>query len=137
MSRRLNILVPDVLTLEAMTRNKRTARMLSGSATYQLLRETFYDTPEGTLRESRVTLRLRAAARGRQVLHLRVMDAVNLQGVVEETILETPVVNGGLYGTLTGTSEVASRVRELTEPDALRAARMAWRPRPAASCHRR
>jgi hypothetical protein len=119
-SRRLNIPIPDALTLEAMAGAKRTARMSGGQSTYQLLRETFFDTPEGTLRENQITLRLRAEARGRQVLELRVLDAVNLQGVVEETILETPVVSGGLYGTLAGTSEVATRVREFTELDALR-----------------
>ena len=120
MSRRLNIPIPDALTLEAMAGAKRTARMSGCQSTYQLLRETFFDTPEGTLRENQITLRLRAEARGRQVLELRVLDAVNLQGVVEETILETPVVSGGLYGTLAGTSEVATRVREFTELDALR-----------------
>jgi len=119
-SRRLNIPIPDALTLEAMAGAKRTARMSGCQSTYQLLRETFFDTPEGTLRENQITLRLRAEARGRQVLELRVLDAVNLQGVVEETILETPVVSGGLYGTLAGTSEVATRVREFTELDALR-----------------
>jgi len=120
MSRRLNIPVADVQALEHIATTKRPARMSAGRPTYQLLRETFFDTPDGILRDNRITLRLRVEARGRQVVELHVMDAVNLQGVVEETILETPVVDGGLYGTLAGTSEVASRLRELTDLAALR-----------------
>ena len=46
MSRRLNIPIPDALTLEAMAGAKRTARMSGCQSTYQLLRETFFDTPE-------------------------------------------------------------------------------------------
>jgi polyphosphate kinase len=67
-----------------------------------------------------MTLRLRAEARGHAVVELVIAQGVSLQGVVEERVLETPVVGGGFYATLSGSSEVALRVREIVEPDALR-----------------
>ena len=45
-------------------------------------------------------------------------QGVNLQGITEVQFVETPVVGGGLYGTLSGESEVATRVREVVEVDA-------------------
>jgi len=53
-------------------------------------------------------------------VELTVAEEVNLGGIVEEAAFETPVVDGGLYATLAGSSELASRVRSVVEPDALR-----------------
>ena len=70
--------------------------------------------------ERRMRLAVRIDAGGRQVARLAVTEAVNLTGIVEESIFEVPLEGGGLYATLTGPSELATRVRAVTEPDALR-----------------
>jgi polyphosphate kinase len=118
--RRLNLPVQNQATFTDLTERRRILGMLPTKPTYQLLRETFFDTQDGALRDRAMTLRLRSEARGRDVLELTVKEAVNLQGVVEETSLETPVVGGGFYATLKDSSEVASRVKEIVEPEALR-----------------
>ena len=120
MSRRLNLPVQDIALLEQLAASRRLGGMFAGKSTYTLLRKTYFDTPDGALAERDMTLRLRMEAQGRQVVELTIQDDLNLQGVVEETVLETQVVGGGLYATMCGTSEVATRVREVADPAALR-----------------
>ena len=120
MSRRLNLPVQDIALLEQLAASRRLGGMFAGKSTFLLLRKTYFDTPGGLLRERGMTLRLRMEAQGRQVVELTIQDDLNLQGVVEETVLETPAVGGGLYSTICGASEVATRVREVVDPAALR-----------------
>jgi polyphosphate kinase len=95
--------------------------MSASRSSFNLFRETYFDTADGGLRDNGMTLRLRVEAQGRQLIQLIARGkTVSLQGVVEETCLETPVVDGGLYATLSGASEVATRVREVVDPYALR-----------------
>ncbi len=120
MSRRLNLSVRDIELLEHLAASRRLAGMFPGKSAFLLLRETYFDTPDGLLRERGMKLCLRVEARGRQVVELTVQDVVNLQGVVEETVLEIPVVGGGLYSTVSGQSEVATRLRGVADMAALR-----------------
>jgi len=120
MIRRLNVPVPDVARFAELNGKRRPLGMLASGTKYYLLRETYFDTTDGALAERGMTLRLRSEARGRSVVELGVAEGVSLQGVVEERILETPVVGGGLYSTLAADSEVATLVRAVAEPDALR-----------------
>jgi hypothetical protein len=120
MIRRLNAPVVDIARFAELTGKRRPLGMLAAGTTYQLLRETYFDSADGALSGRGMTLKLRAEARGHSVLELAVAEGVNLQGVVEERVLETPIVGGGVYATLAKDSEVATRVREVIEPDALR-----------------
>lgn len=120
MSRRLNLSVRDIELLEHLAASRRLAGMFPGKSAFLLLRETYFDTPDGLLRERGMKLCLRVEARGRQVVELTVQDVVNLQGVVEETVLEIPAVGGGLYSTVSGQSEVATRLRGVADMAALR-----------------
>ena len=86
MSRRLNLSVRDIELLEHLAASRRLAGMFPGKSAFLLLRETYFDTPDGLLRERGMKLCLRVEARGRQVVELTVQDVVNLQGVVEETV---------------------------------------------------
>ncbi len=67
-----------------------------------------------------MTLRLRLEAGGLRTLSLVSVSAMNLEGVVEESVLEEPVTGDGLYQTLAGQTELASRLREFVDPVALR-----------------
>jgi polyphosphate kinase len=120
MTRRLNLPVDDEQLLERLASAPRPLGMAGGAHHYQVLRETFYDTSDGLLRDRRMALRTRLHADGTQTLELGRLTAVNLQGVVEETILEEPAVGGGLYAALSTSSELATLVREVTDPAALR-----------------
>jgi polyphosphate kinase len=94
--------------------------MSAGRTDYRLLRETYFDTLDGALRERRMTLRLRLDATGLQTLALASVSAVNLEGVVEETVIEEPVSGSGVYASLSGGTELATRLREIADPVALR-----------------
>ena len=120
MIRRLNLPVPDEAVFTDLVERRRILGMNPTRPTYQLLRETYFDTTDGALRARGMTLRIRSEARGREVLELTIREGVSLDGIVEETSFETPVVGGGLYATLVGHSEIASRVKDVVEPDALR-----------------
>jgi polyphosphate kinase len=120
MSRRLNVPVVDESTLTRVSLARRPLGMRASRATYQIIRETYFDTSDGALEQRRMTLRLRSEGGGRQVVQLSVIDGLSLSGVADQCVFETPVVGGGLYATLAGSSEVATRVRAIAEPDALR-----------------
>ena len=120
MIRRLNSPVADEAIFAQLARSARPLGMRATRPTYGLLRETYFDTRGGALRERRMTLCVRADAGGQDVVEVSVTEPVKLDGVVEEVCFETPVVGGGLYATLEGSSEVATRVRAIAEPDALR-----------------
>lgn len=120
MIRRLNVPVSDVARFAELTSKRRPLGMNASKPTWQLLRETYFDTSDGALEARGMTLRVRAEARGRSVVRLVIRESVNLQGIVEQVMLESPIVGEGLYTTLAGESEIATRVREVVEPDALR-----------------
>ena len=120
MSRRLNVPVTDESALARVSLARRPLGMRASRAAYQVIRETYFDTSDGLLEQRRMRLRLRSEGGGRQVVELSVADDMSLSGVADESVFETPVVGGGLYATLAGSSEVATRVRAVTEPDALR-----------------
>jgi len=119
-ARSLSFPVPSEEILEAMASAARPLGMRAGQAEYRLLRETYFDTPDGTLRERRMTLCLRLDATGLRTVTLVSVSAMNLEGVVEESVLEEPVTGEGLYETLAGQTELASRLREIVDPVALR-----------------
>jgi len=120
MSRHLNVPVTDEGAFARLDAARRPIGMMASRPSFQILRETYFDTSEGALAERRMVLRLRAEARGRSVVELAVTEGLNLAGIVEVSSFETPVVDGGLYATLAGSSEVATRVRAGVDPDALR-----------------
>ena len=120
MIRRLNAPFGDPVGFADLIERRRPLGMHAAKPIYHLLREMYFDTNDGALAERGMRLRLRSEARGHQVVELLIGEAVNLQGITEVQFVETPVVSGGLYGTLSGDSEVATRVREVVEVDALR-----------------
>lgn len=120
MIRRLNVPVPDVARFAELTAKRRPLGMIASRSSWHLLRETYFDSTDGVLEARGMTLRVRAEANGRRVVRLVIRESVNLQGIVEQLMLETPIVGEGLYATLAGDSEIATRVREIVEPDALR-----------------
>ena len=120
MSRRISLPVRDERALDEIACTKRPFGMYPGRVTHKLLRETWFDTSDEALRERRLTLRLRLDAGGRSTVRLTRVTGVSLEGVVEEEVLESPVVGGGLYATLAGAGELATLVRGVVEPAALR-----------------
>jgi len=120
MIRRLNVPVVDAAGFAALTEKRRPLGMTGTKPAFHLLRETYFDSSDRALAEKGMTLRVRSEVRGRSVVELLLAERVSLQGVVEEQVQETPVVAGGLYATLGGESEVATRVREVVGVDALR-----------------
>jgi len=120
LTRRLNFAVGDEATFHQLATGRRLLGMVATKPSYHLLRETYFDTLDGALAERRMTLALRLDAMGRQVVELVETEAVTLTGMVEQSIYEAPVEGTGLYSTLAGSSEVATRVRAVADPDALR-----------------
>ncbi|MDP2956654.1 MAG: polyphosphate kinase 1 [Longimicrobiales bacterium] len=116
----LGITVPEPGVLERVASAPRPLGMRSGRAAYALLRETYFDTRDGALEDRTLALCLRLEASGRQTLELRRKASVTLSGVEEVEIFSTPVLKGGFYATLSGDSELATLIREVADPSALR-----------------
>lgn len=119
MIRRLNVPVPDTARFLALAEKRRPLGMWTTKPGFRLLRDTYFDTSDGTLADRDMTLRIRSEARGHQLLKLTINCGVNLQGVMELETFETPMA-GGFYQTLSGDSEIAARIREVVDPAALR-----------------
>ena len=121
MNRKLGLPVPGDDVLERLAATPGLFGRPAGPSAYRLLREIYFDTPDGTLREAGLLLRLRLDAGGEQAVVLTLAeDAVSLQGILRERDLELEVTGGGIYAALEGTSELAARVRALVAPAALR-----------------
>lgn len=121
MRRRLTLHVASEHLLDRIATHPRALGLPAAKTTFEVLREMYFDAPDGTLRDRRMTLRLSMKTSGLQVLELSIRSAVNLQGVVEEELLTAPLGQGqGLYEGLRGSSELATRVREVVDPVALR-----------------
>lgn len=121
MTRRLTLCVPSVTALERLAAEARPGGASAGPPEVRLLRDTYFDTSDGALRERRMTLRLRLDASGRRLLRLVVVTSINLEGVFEEMRLEEGLpANRGLYEALSLGSELAVRIRDLVDPTALR-----------------
>ena len=120
MSRRVDIPVPGEELLRQVAAAPKPLGLRAGRARYALLRETYFDTRDGALRTRGLRLCLRIEANGAQSVEVAATRAVTLQGVVDLEVVTTPVVEGGLYATLAGASDVAQRVRDVVDPAALR-----------------
>lgn len=118
MSRRISFPLGEE-GLERLAALPKLVGLREGGASWEVARETFFDTGDGALRARRMVLKLRVDGGGRETVELARVHAVNLEGVVEESTVVEPVVGGGLYATLAGTSEIATRVRDVAEPAAL------------------
>ncbi|NJD19508.1 MAG: hypothetical protein FIA95_09550, partial [Gemmatimonadetes bacterium] len=119
MMRRLSAAVAPG-TLERLAVDPHPLGLRGGKARYSLLRETYFDTRQGVLAENDLSLCLRVEASGGELLELTRTAAVTLGGVGQLDILTVPVIGGGLYATLRGESELATVVRSLVDPAALR-----------------
>ncbi len=106
--------------LEGIASAPRPLGLRAGGARHSLIRETYFDTREGALAENAVSLYLRLDADGGQLLELTRTLSVTLGGVAEFGTISAPVVLGGMYATLQGDSELATAVRDLVDPVALR-----------------
>ena len=106
--------------LERIAAAPRPLGLRPGGARYSLIRETYFDTREGALAEHAVSLCLRLDADGGQLLELTRTLSITLGGVAELGTISAPVIQGGMYATLQGDSELATAVRDLVDPAALR-----------------
>lgn len=120
MSRTIDLCAPSEKALEALAATPRPLGMRLVRTRYELLRETYYDTRDGALESRGMRLCLRLESTGHRTVELGRAESVTLQGVTDVARIRTPVVEGGLYATLQGDSEVATRVREVADPAALR-----------------
>jgi polyphosphate kinase len=119
--RRLNLQVATEEILDRIAGQTRVMGLPTGRTTHRVLRETYFDTTDGALRDRRMTLRLSMDTSGHQTLELLVTRDVNLQGVVDEELITAPLPDEeGLYAVLRGPSELATRVREAVDPVGLR-----------------
>jgi polyphosphate kinase len=119
-TRKLGLPVDDESTFTELSLSRRPFGRSASAPTYEILRETYFDTTDGVLQDRRMRLVVRLDGSGRQTAELVVTDGVNLSGIVEESVFEQPLEGGGLYAALAGSSELATRVRAVVETEALR-----------------
>ncbi|HSG48618.1 MAG TPA: CYTH domain-containing protein, partial [Longimicrobiales bacterium] len=120
MARRVDLAVPGEEALERIASAQRPLGLRGAKAAYALVRETYFDTKDGALRRKGIRLCMRLDASGRHTLEVETSRTVTLQGVVDAVTFSTPAPGGELYRTLAGDSELATRIREATDPAALR-----------------
>lgn len=120
MSLELAFTVPDAATLDRVASQPRPRGMKARIAGHRLIRETYFDTVDGALRDQSMVLCLRQSADEIPELELRRMEAVDADGCVQTSVINETLAAGGLYAALRGDSSLASTVRALAAPAALR-----------------
>ena len=120
MSLHLRISVPDAALLARVAGGPSPKGLRWSRPRYLLLRETWFDTSKGALAQGGLTLCLRLDPTGVQTLELAEVGPAASDGIAEDRLTFLPLEGRGLYEVLSGDSEMAERIRTLTEPAALR-----------------
>lgn len=120
MNLELAFTVPDAATLDRVASQPHPRGMKARIAGHRLIRETYFDTVDGALRDQSMVLCLRQSADRAPEMELRRMEGVDAAGCVRTSVIKETLPAGGLYAALRGDSELASSVRSLAAPPALR-----------------
>ncbi|MFQ5538618.1 MAG: polyphosphate kinase 1 [Gemmatimonadota bacterium] len=118
--RRFVAALPDAGAAAEAFRSLRVLGLFASPPRISLVRETYFDTSAGLLRSMGATLCWQTGASHDSIL-LTTTRSVDLEGIMEESRLSQKLDSpGAVYATLAGAGEVADRIRELTDPAALR-----------------
>jgi hypothetical protein len=116
----LNLLVPSSEQLVRMASGERPLGVDAGPPRIRLLRETYFDTPDQTLRRRGMTCKLRQGEGEEPSVVVTVGEGPDSEGITSRSRLTASAVGMGVYETLRGDSEAAAQIKKCVDPRELR-----------------
>jgi hypothetical protein len=116
----LNLLVPSSELLVRLASGERPLGVNAGPPRIRLLRETYFDTPDQSLRRRGMTCKLRQGEGEDPSVVVTVGEGPDSEGITSRSRLTASAVGMGVFETLRGDSEPAAQVQKCVDPRELR-----------------
>lgn len=116
----LNLLVPSPELLVRLASQDKPLGISAGPPRIRFLRETYFDTPEETLRRRGMTCKLRQGQGEDPSIVVTVGEGPDSEGITSRSRLTAAAVGFGIFETLRGSSEVAAHIQKIIDPSKLR-----------------
>ncbi len=116
----LNLFVPSPELLVRLASGDRPLGIRAGPPRIKSIRETFFDTPDQTLRRRGMTCKLRQVEGEEPSVVVTVGEGPDAEGITSRTRLTAAAIGAGVFETLRGGSEPAAQVQKFVDPGQLR-----------------
>ncbi len=116
----LTLFVPSPELLVKLASGDRPLGIPAGPPRIRVLRETYFDTPDHTLRSRGMTCKLRQVEGKEPDLVVTVGEGPDSEGITSRTRLTSAAVGFGVFETLRSDSEAALQIRKVLDPTRLR-----------------
>jgi hypothetical protein len=116
----LNLFVPSPELLVRLASGDRPLGVRAGPPRIKSLRETFFDTPDQTLRRRGMTCKLRQVEGEEPSVVVTVGEGPDSEGITSRSRLTAAAIGAGVFETLRGDSEPALQVQKFVDPGQLR-----------------
>ncbi len=116
----LNLFVPSPELLVRLASGDRPLGIRAGPPRIKSLRETFFDTPDQTLRRRGMTCKLRQVEGEDPSVVVTMGEGPDSEGITSRSRLTAAAIGAGVFETLLGDSEPAEQVQKFVDPSKLR-----------------
>lgn len=116
----LNLLVPSPELLVRLASGERPLGVRAGPPRIRSIRETFFDTPDQTLRRRGMTCKLRQVQGEDPAVVVTVGEDPDSEGITSRSRLTAAAIGTGVFETLRGDSEPALQIQRFLDPGQLR-----------------
>ncbi len=116
----LNLFVPSPELLVRLASGDRPLGVRAGPPRIKSIRETFFDTPDQTLRRRGMTCKLRQVEGEDPLVVVTVGEGPDSEGITSRSRLTAAAIGFGVFETLRGDSEPATQVQKFVDPGQLR-----------------
>ena len=116
----LNLFVPSPELLVRLASGDRPLGVRAGPPRIKSIRETFFDTPDQTLRRRGMTCKLRQVEGEEPSVVVTVGEGPDSEGITSRSRLTAAAIGAGVFETLRGESEPAAQVQKFVDPTQLR-----------------
>ena len=116
----LNLFVPSPELLIRLASGDRPSGIRAGPPRIKSIRETFFDTPDQSLRRRGMTCKLRQVQGEEPSVVVTVGEGPDSEGITSRSRLTAAAVGAGVFETLRGDSEPATQIQKFVDPMRLR-----------------
>ncbi len=116
----LNLLVPSPELLVRLASGDEPLGLRAGPPHIRMIRETYFDTPDDTLRRRGMTCKLRQEEGGETSVVVTLGEGTDEEGITSRTRLSASAVGMGFFESLRGESEAAAQIQKFVRPAELR-----------------
>lgn len=116
----LNLFVPSPELLVRLASGDRPMGVAASPPRIRVLRETYFDTDDGSLRRRAMTCKLKQGQGEEPSVVVTLGEGPDSEGITSRSRLSASAVGLGIFETLRGESEVAAQIQKFVDPSELR-----------------